>query len=1591
MANAFMAKIVLDGEKEYREAVAKCNRENAKLRSEMSLVKAQYEGAANSSDALSKKQEILTRMMQQALGKTKETERALQNAKGQRDKVKTALEELNRQYADEKKKLEALNGQEKVSNSTIEKQKKLVDQLSVAIGKGNANYSAAEKRVTSWETKLNTARAQQEKMSRSVAENKRYLNESKNAIDHCAYSIDKYGKKSKETEAKTAEAFSLMASQISSSGMKEAVEDIANTLMDCSKAAASFETASDKVSTLADTSVKSMEQTDAELLRLSSESGKAVGELQETAYQALSASTSTADLLDVVTTSTKAATGGFADTDVALDGLTTVVNSYGDKVKDATEVSDTFIAVQNLGKTTFGELGSSIGKVATNAANYNVGLADLGTAYIELTKRGVQTAEATTYTNSMLKELGKSSSEVSKTLDKKTKKNFAQLMESGKSLGDVLGILYDSVGRDNTAFMNMWSSQEAATAAVTMLKNGTEGYNETLKKVQKTAGATDTAYQTMVDNTEHASETFANNIQNIKILIGKELNESLRGVYEVGNDISVWVQGFIERHPELIRVITSLTMGVGTLTLATSGYVSVTKVLIPLIKSLWAAMTANPVVAISTAIAGLVVSIGSYIVMAKNAAKTSDEETIAFNKTIKAIKEKNKTINDSVQKAKESVESTDTEVKKTESLTNRLLKLNVVQNKTASQKAEIKGIVESLKDSIPQLAEAYDEMSGSVKLTNEQIVELIKNYKKQAITQGLMKQVQKQADALAEAEVNITKAEEALTDATNKRGEAEKAAKKITAEAKQAQEEFNRTGIKSDGYDELQANALRAQDKVEKLKNQEKEANEVLKKTQDTRKKANEEVEYSSKTLDNYTAELAKSEKAEEKKNKASKEAAKSAKKAADQYTAVTKGFQKAEQDIESIGGKTSKKTKQQFDQVVKVAKETGTKIPKGLAQGLKSGEKSPDDAVKSINDAVVKNLTKLAKKARQSGVAIPKEITDGMKNGTMSVSKASKLINDQIDKQSKTQQKNMEKAYIKVPKNMKSAFEKGGEDALDAINKSKEQIKALEEEAGVSSVDGLIKGLNANKARVVKAYEDLGKSADSGFKKALKIHSPSRVMEEDGEYTGDGVVNGLNNRKKAVGKAGEELGNAVDESIRSSLDIHSPSKKTEKSGKNAGDGLNKGLKKTKKNLKKTANELGQEMISALESKIEMKDLRTNGHGYSKTAITKKWKDVVKETKKGTQAHKDALKQYYTARNELLNAQQEKNEKYQEKMKTMQSKLKEIRSNYKETIKDLQSQMAEVKKEYADAVSDTASSISSSWGLFAKASTSKTNNADGLIRNMKTQAETVKQWKTNMDALRKRGVSGDLLKDLESAGVSSAGDVSTLAAMSDAQLSQYKKYYSQRNATAKQEAVTENAALQKSTQAQLASLQKATKQQVKQQQQQLQNLQKQYNKLKKSVASLDKSTQKQMRQLGKNVSQGFAKGIASGSEAVYKSIAGMTGTTVKQVKKNLGIHSPSRVMAKLGGYTGAGFAQGLEKETQDLHNIILNSLPKKVDAPVVSATNVQPNDTSAQEIYQRPVELTLMMDSRAIAEATFNAVDLLSGGKITLKKRGLAL
>nr|WP_288467464.1 phage tail tape measure protein [uncultured Pseudomonas sp.] len=58
---------------------------------------------------------------------------------------------------------------------------------------------------------------------------------------------------------------------------------------------------------------------------------------------------------------------------------------------------------------------------------------------------------------------------------------------------------------------------------------------------------------------------------------------------------------------------------------------------------------------------------------------------------------------------------------------------------------------------------------------------------------------------------------------------------------------------------------------------------------------------------------------------------------------------------------------------------------------------------------------------------------------------------------------------------------------------------------------------------------------------------------------------------------------------------------------------------------------------------------------------------------------------------------------------------------------------------------------------------------------------------------------------------------------------------------------------------------------------------------------------------------GLVNGITNGLSRVKEAITGAGGATIDWFKEKLGIHSPSRVFAQLGGFTMAGLGQGLAK------------------------------------------------------------------------------
>lgn len=112
-----------------------------------------------------------------------------------------------------------------------------------------------------------------------------------------------------------------------------------------------FEASLNKVATIADPSVKSMDQIKKEVLSLSSDMGVAAGDINEAMYQAISATGDTANALKYVEQASKLAKGGFTDTSTALEAAAKTMNAYGQSGEDAfAKIGDIMMQVQNQGK-----------------------------------------------------------------------------------------------------------------------------------------------------------------------------------------------------------------------------------------------------------------------------------------------------------------------------------------------------------------------------------------------------------------------------------------------------------------------------------------------------------------------------------------------------------------------------------------------------------------------------------------------------------------------------------------------------------------------------------------------------------------------------------------------------------------------------------------------------------------------------------------------------------------------------------------------------------------------------------------------------------------------------------------------------------------------------------------------------------------------------------------------------------------------------------------------------------------------------------------------------------------------------------------
>lgn len=449
-------------------------------------------------------------------GNTVNLQKALKDVNKSTMSLQSELTQINRQLRFDPSSAELLSQKQKVLTESVEASKRKLRELE------NVQQDI-ERQYKNGEIDDGQYRAFQREVVQTKSKIKDYEGQLKH-VNTTQKDFDKKVEQSRQTLAKSKQEFKDGAKKAAkwSAAVAAAAGGAAFAVV---KSAADFESAFAKTSTLLSDKID-LKKYKEEIINLSNELGVSANETAESVYQALSASVAEDKAIPFVKSAYQLTKGGFTELTTSVDVLTTAMNAYGISADKAESISNILITTQNLGKTTVDQLAQKIGRVIPTAAAYGVQLRDIGTAYSLLTKRGVNTANATTQIRSLLVALtkeGKKTIQAGDILRQETGKSFKELSESGMSLADVLNILMQSVDGNVDKFGNLFGNVNAKAGALALLEGGTEEYNTTLKKMTESEGAAEKAYQKMADTAEHRVEVIKTNIQNSLIKIGDKL------------------------------------------------------------------------------------------------------------------------------------------------------------------------------------------------------------------------------------------------------------------------------------------------------------------------------------------------------------------------------------------------------------------------------------------------------------------------------------------------------------------------------------------------------------------------------------------------------------------------------------------------------------------------------------------------------------------------------------------------------------------------------------------------------------------------------------------------------------------------------------------------------------------------------------------------------------------------------------------------------------------------------------------------------------------------------------------------------------
>lgn len=342
--------------------------------------------------------------------------------------------------------------------------------------------------------------------------------------------------------------------------------------------------------------------------------------------------------------------------------------------------------------------------------------------------------------------------------------------------------------------------------------------------------------------------------------------------------------------------------------------------------------------------------------------------------------------------------------------------------------------------------------------------------------------------------------------------------------------------------------------------------------------------------------------------------------------------------------------------------------------------------------------------------------------------------------------------------------------------------------------------------------------------------------------------------------------------------------------------------------------------------------------------------------------------------------------------KSIKSSTQKYYDNVTKINKTAKDSINEAKKTYNDALKSNQEAAYNQTGLFDAAVTEKSSGSE-LTKNLKSQTAQQKDFISQLDKMKKRGVSKGLIDEIRNMGVSATGQAKAIAGMSDTQLKQYQAEWSKKHTNANKLGLDASANDK-------VIMDKAVKTAN--------------DKAKKDLANANASWLKELdkakeyrtagSKLGVQTVAGIIQGFKQMDGPLAKQADGLAKTIESTIKKRLKIHSPSRLMSdEVGEQVPAGIGIGMLKNLNTIDLAAykmqkhLTSLSPAISVPVTPNTKEITAYSGASIATQgsetpvtvQPIQIVnkTMLEGRVVAEETVDFITEIQNNRIVRSNR----